>query len=264
MRALKALYSVMGDLMWVLSIFAFAVLVGLFPKVAIQPVPYFGTALQALIYLMVPAIILLVGFNMLSGRWPAAGHRTRNIWVSRIAFFALVAIALVLFVMNKGETGLPVLTVNIPAPAPVAGTWTFDVDLLAKFALGGAIFFAFFDWWFTKGDDYLASSTSNAAFIAVQQDNANLRAQLAERDSARSAGLSPTEPSSAGASRNQPPAIIRVVARDIKDILDELPVGSMIQVPAQGLTVNGEYPFEIVRSGGLSFMRKLEKPAVAA
>lgn len=203
MRSLKVFYSIMGDLMWVLTVASFAVLVGLLPKLAAQPVPFFGTVVQALIYLMFPATVLLVIFNMLSGRWPAEGwHRTRNIWVSGLSFFALGAIAFMLFVLNKGETGLPTaLVVTVPGSAPFSGTWTFDVDLFAKVGLISAWVFAFIDWWYTKGEEYVATSQGNgAAFVALRQQlaeeqrvNAMLRAQIESMGAAPAAAA--TNPS---------------------------------------------------------------------
>lgn len=155
MRALGKLYSIVADTMWVLTVIAFVFLLGIFPQVSIMTVPYYdGTVSQLLIMLMAPAGMLLVGFNLLSGRWPIAEHRKRNVWASRLSFWALVVIAVVVFLVNKGVTGLPVLTFE---------NWTFDVDLLAKIGLFITMAFALIDTLYTKGDDYVATSLKTAA-----------------------------------------------------------------------------------------------------
>jgi len=175
MRKRGKLYSIVADTMWVLTVIAFAFLLGIFPQVSTMVVPYYGgTVAQLLIMMMAPAIAMLVFFNLHSGRWPVAEHRRRNIWTSRLACGALVVIALVVFLANKGLTGLPVLTYQ---------DWTFNVDLLAKIALFGTIAFAVIDFFYTKGDDYVASSVNDTAFNDLQLENANLRAQLAARAS---------------------------------------------------------------------------------
>lgn len=172
MRGLGKIYSSVADLMWVFTVVGFIFLLGIFPQVSTMVVPYYGgTVAQLLIMLMAPALLMLVFFNLLSGRWPVAEHRRRNVWIARLACGVLVLTALVVFLANKGLTGLPVLTFE---------GWTVDIDLLAKIALFGTIAFAVVDAVFTKGDDYVASSVSNTAFADLQQANANLRTHLAE------------------------------------------------------------------------------------
>ena len=164
MRTLGKLYSNMADLMWFLTVIAFVFLLGIFPQVSVMPVPYYGgTVAQLLIMLMAPAIVVLVFFNLLSGRWPVANHRKRNVWTARLACGALILTALIVFLVNKGATGLPVLTLD---------KWTLDVDMLAKIGLFGTMAFAIIDAVFTKGDDFVASSVSDAAFTDLQLGNA--------------------------------------------------------------------------------------------
>ena len=152
MRTLGKLYSNMADLMWFLTVIAFVFLLGIFPQVSVMPVPYYGgTVAQLLIMLMAPAIVVLVFFNLLSGRWPVADHRKRNVWTARLACGALILTALIVFLVNKGATGLPVLTLD---------KWTLDVDMLAKIGLFGTMAFAIIDAVFTKGDDFVVSSSA--------------------------------------------------------------------------------------------------------
>ena len=173
MRTLGKLYSTVADAMWILTVIAFIFLLGIFPQVSVMPVPYYGgTVAQLLIMLMAPAIAVLIFSNLLSGRWPVAEHRRRNVWIARLACGVLAFIALGVFLVNKGATGLPVLTFD---------KWTLDVDLLAKIGLFGTMAFAIIDAVFTKGDDFVASSVSDTAFTDLQLENANLRAQLAAR-----------------------------------------------------------------------------------
>ena len=169
MRTLGKLYSNMADLMWFLTVIAFVFLLGIFPQVSVMPVPYYGgTVAQLLIMLMAPAIVVLVFFNLLSGRWPVADHRKRNVWTARLACAALILTALIVFLVNKGATGLPVLTLD---------KWTLDVDMLAKIGLFGTMVFAAVDAIYTKGDDYVATSYRAAGGSAEHPNGAGEASQ---------------------------------------------------------------------------------------
>ncbi len=168
--------SLAADIMWILTVPAVAVLVGLLPQVGNQPAPFFGTVTQALIYLSVPMTLALVLFNGLSGRWPAPEFRRWNTLISGLAFFALGVIIFVLYFVHKGATGLPVLTATLPAP--VSQTFALDMDLIAKTVLFGLTLFALVDWKYTKGQDYLATSSADEARAVLQEENENLREQV--------------------------------------------------------------------------------------
>ncbi len=201
MRTLGKISSNTADLLWAFTVIGFVLLLGIFPKVSAIEVPYFDRSIvQLLVLTMAPALMALVFFNLLSGRWPVAEHRRRNLIVSRLAFIALLVIAGVVFLLNRGVTGLPVLTFQ---------EWTVDVDLLAKIGLVGAIIFSFVDYIYTKGDDFVASSMKDqdsiaaalrARVSALEGENARLNGLVAQRPAYKppaapsAANLSPVYP----------------------------------------------------------------------
>ena len=147
MRALGRVFSDFAALAWVLTILALSFLFipqihDLAPNVLSTNVPVQGgvTIQKLLVDFMLPAALTLVLLNVLAGRWAPADQIKRNVWISRMAFVAMLALLGVLWV-NHGLTGLP-----------------DDLDTVAKIALVAITAFAFIDMMYTKGDEFRASS----------------------------------------------------------------------------------------------------------
>lgn len=159
MRALGWLYTPVAALLWLLTIIA--TLIAFLPAAFTTPMPlvpgYSGTVHQFFVSYAQPFTVLLLILNGLSGRWGPNALRGLDLNSSRLGWWGMVGITLMIFGLLAFWQGYAITAADF---------WLF-VTLLAV---------AFFDLKVYQGEQWRASSMKTAdleaATIAVEKAKA--------------------------------------------------------------------------------------------
>ena len=149
MRALSVITSIVDDAMWILTVVAFGLLL-FAPTIVSQPMPFFGgTVQQFLIDWRVEAVMVLVGFSMLSGRWPTRGMRAYDWKIVFCCALVLVSYCVAAFAWRDITHGGDLVRADLPLG--------LKKDLVIVTA------FAFLSVFSLKTDTFLATSLRGGA-----------------------------------------------------------------------------------------------------